>query len=183
MWRNTRPDPRICAALLFTLVFAGSPTAQQSQTPAAQGELKSKYLKVRVGPADRTAAPGQRVTLTLDVTPGPKLHVYAPGQTGYIPTTLKLKPSTDFKVLPGKYPASETYFYAPTNETVKVCSKPFQIAQDITLAATAALRKRAVAKETIEIGGTLEYQACDDLVCYRPDSLPVSWKITLAAER
>ncbi len=168
------------SVLLVTIAFAG---IQQSQTPPTQAEIKSRYLKIRVGPADRTAAPGERVTLTLDVTPGPKIHVYAPGQTGYIATTLKLKPSADFKVLPGKYPASEPYFYAPTNETVKVYSKPFQIAQDITLAATAALRKRAAAKETIEIGGTLDYQACDDLVCYRPDSLPVSWKITLGSGR
>jgi hypothetical protein len=51
------------------------------------------------------------------------------------------------------------------------------------LATTSALRQRAGAKDTLTINGTLKYQACDDLVCYRPDSLPVSWKIGLAPGR
>jgi hypothetical protein len=67
--------------------------------------------------------------------------------------------------------------------TAKVYNKPFQITQTITLATTSALRQRAGAKDTLTINGTLKYQACDDLVCYRPDSLPVSWKIGLAPGR
>jgi hypothetical protein len=29
------------------------------------------------------------------------------------------------------------------------------------------------------INGTLEYQACDEKICYNPASLPLSWKIGL----
>jgi DsbC/DsbD-like thiol-disulfide interchange protein len=150
---------------------------QQTLTPG--NEIATRYLKVRLGLVDKIAAPGARVTLLADVTPGPKMHVYAPGQQGYISIAIEIAPSSDFKAAPAQFPASEPYFFAPTNETSQVYNKPFQIAQDVTIAATAALRKRAAAKETLTIAGTLKYQACDDLVCYRPDSVPVSWKIEL----
>jgi hypothetical protein len=29
------------------------------------------------------------------------------------------------------------------------------------------------------VAGELEYQACDDRICYRPDTIPVQWRITL----
>lgn len=152
---------------------------QEKPADGSTSELSTRYLKVRLSPVDKTAAPGERVTLSLDVTPGPKMHVYAPGQAGYITVAIELDASKDFKAAPAKFPASQPHFFAPTNETVKVYNKPFQIAQDVTIAATAALRKRAAAKETLTVAGTLKYQACDDLVCYRPDSVPVNWKIEL----
>jgi len=50
--------------------------------------------------------------------------------------------------------------------------------QDVTLAVTRAMRERAGgAGASITITGTLRYQACDDKVCYMPQSLPVSWTI------
>ena len=167
------------ACTLLTPVQTASPASQAPQGP----EFSTRYLRVRLGPVDPGAMPGDRVTLTVDVTPAPKMHVYAPGQAGYIAIALELEASKDFKTTPAKFPAPELYFYAPSNETVKVYNKPFQIVQAITLATTPALRKRAGAKETLAINGTLKYQACDDLVCYKLDSLPVSWNITLAPGR
>ena len=41
---------------------------------------------------DTVAAPGTRFSLVLDITPDPKVHVYAPGATGYIPIALSLTP-------------------------------------------------------------------------------------------
>jgi hypothetical protein len=51
--------------------------------------------------------------------------------------------------------------------------------QDVTLALTPELRRRATAKETLTITGTLDYQACDDAVCYRPDAVALQWTIQL----
>jgi DsbC/DsbD-like thiol-disulfide interchange protein len=169
-------------AVGLTALAVSSVVLVTPQAPRAP-DLATRYLKVRLGPVDRSATPGERVTLTVDVSPAPKMHVYAPGQAGYIVIALELDASKDFKTTPAKFPAPEPYFFAPTNDTVKVYNKPFQIAQAITLAATAALRKRAQAKDALTINGTLRYQACDDLVCYKPDSLPVSWKIALAPGR
>jgi hypothetical protein len=172
----------LTAFAVASTLFA-SYQAPTSQTPKTPGDLATRHLKVRLGPDDPSATPGERVTLTVDVTPAPKMHVYAPGQSEYIPVSLELEASKDFKAAPARFPASQPLFLAPINMTAKVYNKPFQITQTITLATTSALRQRAGAKDTLTINGTLKYQACDDLVCYRPDSLPVSWKIGLAPGR
>jgi hypothetical protein len=169
----------------MAVAIAGAVLAKaQTPSPTPQApSLSTRYLKVRLGPTDPGATPGERITLTLDVTPGPKMHVYAPGQDDYIPISLALEASKDFKTGPARFPDAQPLFLAPINMTAKVYNKPFQIAQTVTLATTQALRQRAGAKDTLTINGTLKYQACDDLVCYRPDSLAVSWKVALSPGR
>jgi hypothetical protein len=158
-------------------VLAGHGHQAVSPKPQDPNDITARYLKLRLGQNARAAAPGARVTLSLDVTPAPKIHVYAPGQIGAI--AVKLQSSPDFKLVAARYPPSVSYFFAPTNETFKVYNAPFQITQDVTIAATARMKQRAAAKETLVIPGTLDYQACDDLVCYRPDRLEISWKVEL----
>ena len=34
-------------------------------------------------------------------------------------------------------------------------------------------------KDSITLTGTLEYQACDDTICYNPASIPLSWTLSL----
>ncbi|HYN06470.1 MAG TPA: protein-disulfide reductase DsbD domain-containing protein [Vicinamibacterales bacterium] len=174
----------IVLGLIAIVVASGGSTfaratvdKQQTPKPTDPNEITARYLKLRLGQSGATAAPGGRIALSVDVTPAAKIHVYAPGQIGAI--AVKLQTSADLKATPARYPPSVSYFFAPTSETFKVYNKPFQITQDITLANTAKMRQRAAAKDTLVIPGTLEYQACDDLVCYRPDSVAVSWKVEL----
>jgi hypothetical protein len=147
--------------------------------PESPTALAGAQLTATLGVSDVIAAPGQRVTLILDLTPKPGMHVYAPGQTGYAPVTITLDPSPDFKAQPARFPAPGTYFYAPLKETVRVYSKPVRVTQDVTLALSPEFRKRAAAKETLVITGSLTYQACDDKVCYLKQTHPVSWSMTL----
>ena len=170
---------RSIAIALAAATLALGPADQTPRGPVQQNELTAKHLKVLVTPIDRLAAPGSQITLALEITPGPKIHVYAPEQEDYIPVSLKLQPSADFKASPAKYSPSQSLFLAPINETAKVYDKPFQIEQEITLARSATLVRRAAAKDTLVVTGTLGYQACDDRVCYRPESLEVTWKIGL----
>lgn len=160
---------------------AASILASLAPAPATPGStsVAGKYLAAQLDVSDRLAAPGHRVTLTIDVTPGRNIHVYAPGQQGYIAIEVRLDPSADFKAGAVRFPQSREYFFAPLNERVQVFDRPFRILQDVTLALTPALRRRATAKETLTITGTLEYQACDDKVCFRPDSVPLKWTIGL----
>ncbi|MEZ5318671.1 MAG: protein-disulfide reductase DsbD family protein [Vicinamibacterales bacterium] len=134
---------------------------------------------MKLGVSDATAAPGEKFSLLLDVTPKPKMHVYAPGQPGYIPIALTLDPTGEFTAGETRYPTPGTYFFAPLNETVKVYGEPFRLTRDVTLALTPEFRRRAAARETLVITGSLEYQACDDAVCYRSETLPVAWSVAL----
>ena len=126
------------------------------------------------------ARPGQRVTLALDVTPGANIHVYAPGQEGYIPVALMTSASGEFKASPARYPAPISFYFEPLKETVKIYNRPFRITQSVTLAKTAALQEGAEARGMVLVAATLEYQACDNQICYKPDAVPIRWTIPLA---
>lgn len=147
--------------------------------PQSANDIAGGQLAATLGVSDSTVAPGQRVTLIVDLKPKPGMHVYAPGQTGYIPVSIALDPSADFKAAPIKFPTPGTYYFAPLKETVKVYEKAVRITQDVTLALSPDLRKRATAKEALVITGSLTYQACDDKVCYLKETIPVSWSMTL----
>lgn len=148
--------------------------------PGEATTLKGGQATFVLTTSDAVAAVGHRVTLNVRVTPGPKMHVYAPGQKGYIPIALTLKPDAAFRTHPIRFPASTTYHYKPLDERVQVYSSPFTLSQDITIALTPDLRARASRQEVLSITGELEYQACDDKVCYRPETIPLEWKVTLS---
>jgi DsbC/DsbD-like thiol-disulfide interchange protein len=133
---------------------------------------KPGHATVTPSPAEVNGRAGAKLSLFVDVKPKPGLHVYAPGSGEfYIPITVKLDPQTQLK--PGKvvYPKSETMIFA--DEKVAVFEKAFRLAQDVTL--DKSLKPGA----TVVVAGTVNYQACDDKVCYPPESAPVSWTVTV----
>jgi len=93
---------------------------------------------------------------------------------------LTLTPDATFKAHPITFPPSTTYHYAPLKETVRVYSAPFTLTQEITISLARDVRTRAEAGEILTVKGELEYQACDDVVCYRPETIPVEWKLKLS---
>ncbi len=167
---------RETAAAILEGLKAGASAA--SGAPAGS-EVIARSVRARASATDTVVAPGHKVTLLLDITPGDRIHVYAPGQTGYIPVSLRLAESPDYKASPASYPASRSFVFVPLKETVQVYDRPFRISQAVTLALTPSMRQRATARETFTVSGTLEYQACDDKVCFRPDSVPLQWTFTL----
>ncbi len=114
---------------------------------------------------------GQRVKLFVDVTPKPKMHVYAPGAKDYMPIALELN-SPGVKAGKLTYPASQDLYFEPTKEHVPVYQSPFRLTQDVTVAANAR-------PGTLIVTGVLKYQACDDAICYNPVTEPVSWTVSV----
>lgn len=146
------------------------------------------HLTVTTSASDEAAAPGHKVSLLVDVSPKPKMHVYAPGQEGYLAITLTLDADPAFTAGKATYPAGEKLFMQILNETQLVYAKPFRIVQDVTLALTREMRQRAAlrlssgqaaAGASLTIKGTLRYQACDDKICYLPANVPVEWALRL----
>ncbi|MDQ3170374.1 MAG: redoxin domain-containing protein, partial [Acidobacteriota bacterium] len=149
------------------------PVLKPAMRPATR---EGRQLSVTTSQTDVTAAPGTKVSLLVDVFPKPKMHVYAPEQTGgYIRVELVLDDDAGVTEAKPVFPAASDYYFDPLKETFKVFDAPFRIRQDVTIALTPALRARAAARETLTLTGTLRYQACDDQVCYRPDQVAVSW--------
>ena len=156
----------------FVFLFSALVFAQSSPNLQFRGAQTSKHADIAASPADISGAAGAKIVLTVDVQPKPGIHVYAPGTKDFIPITLKLDDSSDVKVA-GKtmYPKSETMVVV--DEKVPVFNKPFKLTQEATLA------KTAKARSTVRVGGTINLQACDERVCYPPETVPVSWTVTV----
>jgi hypothetical protein len=139
----------------------------QVLTPAP----KPGHATILPSPAEVAGRAGARLSLFVDVTPKPGIHVYAPGSKDYIAITVKLNPQGQIK--PGKvlYPKADVMTFA--DEKVPVFQKPFRLTQDVTI------DKSAQPGATVVVGGTVSYQACDDSVCYPPESAPVAWTIAV----
>jgi peroxiredoxin len=148
-------------------------------TPVQATQASTQHLDVTAYASDASVAPGTRFSLVLDVTPRPGMHVYAPGATQYRVITLNIAPHPGVRTAPLRYPASEIYHFVPLNERVPVFQKPFTLLVEAVPEGTAEARKALAGRNEVVISGTLEYQACDDKICYNPVSLPLSWKVGL----
>jgi hypothetical protein len=158
------------------LILLGSTVAFAQTAPPIQfrgGPPASKHAAIETGPQTLTAAAGAKVALTVDMTPKAGVHVYAPGAKDYLPVKLTLKSQPDVKVGKLTYPKAEMMFFAPLNETVPVFDKTFRLTQDLTLA------KSLKAGSTVTVTGTVDFQACDDKLCFVPESVPVIWTVTV----
>ena len=156
--------------LAVVVLITADPRAAQFTT-TDPSRIDTKHLTITTSTSAPTAAPGERLSLYVDVSPKPKMHVYAPDQTDYIPIELKMESASSFKTEAIQYPAAEQFFFAPLKETQRVYSKPFRIRLPIALAQHVAT--------PLTIKGTVRYQACDDAICYLPQTVGVTWKVTM----
>jgi hypothetical protein len=142
-------------------------------------KVATEHLDITTYSSDSAIAPGDRVTLAFDVVPRRGIHVYAPGASSYRLVTVNLESHPQIRALPMKYPASQIYVFKPLNERVPVYQKPFTLLQEIVVAGTPQAQAALRGKDSLTLNGTLEYQACDDRVCFNPESVPMSWTFML----
>jgi hypothetical protein len=128
---------------------------------------------------DQVAAPGTRFSVVLDIEPATSIHVYAPEVKDYRPIILRIAPQAGLLLKAAHYPPSEIYHFKPLDERVPVYQRPFRIVQDVTLDASRDAQAALKSKTSLTITGTLDYQACDDNVCFNPQSIPLSWTIAV----
>jgi len=159
------------AAMLPGIDRAGAPTIKGN----------SAHLSVTASVSDAVAAPGKRLAMTADISPAKGIHLYAPGKHSYQVVRLVIEPQPWLKVHGTVYPRSEIYYFKPLDERVEVYTKPFRITQDVTLLATPEVQKLLAARESITLSASLEYQACDDTVCFNPARIPLTFTIAVVA--
>ena len=137
-----------------------------------------KHLRISASASNERVRSGQRISLVMDVQLGPRLHVYAPGvKDDYIPIEWSMKESQALTVHAAKYPSSKMLHLEAIKETVPVYQDTFRLVRDVTLARDAAVRSLLDAEGRLVIEGALRYQACDDKVCYPPETVPVRWTL------
>lgn len=149
---------------------------------AAQTSAEGKHLRVSVSASNARVRSGQRISLVVDVQLPPRMHVYAPGvSSDYIPIDWSIKDSAGIVARPAVYPAARMLRLPAIKETAPVYQGEFRLVRDVTVARDAALRPLLDAQGNLTIEGALRCQACDDKVCYPPESVPLSWILQVEA--
>jgi DsbC/DsbD-like thiol-disulfide interchange protein len=131
---------------------------------------KTPHLSFIASMSPDVARPGGRLSLVVNVTPRNRMHVYAPG-TKYRAITVTLDRHSSLKPSKLTYPKPSIYFFKPLKERVLVFSDPFTLTMNVQVG---TVPPKAA---PLKITGTLSYQACDDRVCYLPESVPLQWTI------
>jgi AhpC/TSA family/Thiol:disulfide interchange protein DsbD, N-terminal len=142
-------------------------------------KLSAPNITLTTYATDSVAAPGTHFSLVVDVVPGPRVHVYAPGVVGYRPIELAVQPQAGLVVRAPQFPKAEDYFFKPLNEHVAVYQTRFRIVQDLAVDPSAPSAAALKDRTEMAIAGTLHYQACDDKVCFTPQAVPLTWTIGL----
>lgn len=93
--------------------------------------------------------------------------------------TLTIEPQPFVRTPPVQYPPSEIYYFEPLNERVPVYQKAFTLLQEVTLEGHPQAQAALKGRESLTITGRLDYQACDDKICFNPVSVPLSWTLAL----
>ena len=147
-------------------------------TEEVSAKVEAPHLDLTLAQSDRTVIPGSRASLFVDIGLPPNTHVYAPGVTGYKPIALIVQPMAEIEIAAAGYPEAKTLYLDAIKEKVTVFEGKFRIVQDVKIASSKALVESLGATgKTVRIAGELRYQACDQTVCYRPTSVPVSWQV------
>lgn len=142
-------------------------------------KVSTPHLEMTSFSTDQVAAAGTHFSLVLDIVPAPRVHVYAPGVAGYKPIALTVRGLPGLVVRAAQFPKPEDYFFAPLNEHVAVYQKPFRLVQDVMIDPSPQGMAALKDASSITITATLDYQACDDKVCFIPQSVPLSWTVSL----
>ena len=132
-------------------------------------------MAVRAALSDTEVTPGTRVSLAVDITPKARMHVYAPGAK-YTPVTLRIQPSPHVKAHDVVYPPAKDYFFEPLREHAQVYSEPFRLVLDVTIGNR---NMSAPMPSRLTLKATLDYQACDDKICYLATSVPLQWTVKI----
>jgi len=179
---------RTTLVILALLTVAAGPAVHGQMRPKVEttqaspaGAVRADTMHLSVVSAISAAevAPGQRLSISFDVRPKRLMHVYAPGKHDYQVIGVKIDPQPWLRVQGINYPPSEIYHFKELDEKVETYGKPFTLVQEVAILSTPEAQKALAASPTARISGRLEYQACDDKVCYAPTRIPVSFTLNV----
>ena len=142
---------------------------------------ETAHLAIAASQSNPDVTVGSRFHLALDVTPKPGMHVYAPGadDLGYRVIGLHLDTPDFLRALPAEYPASEIYHFEPLDERVPVYQRPFRLVQELVVEGSPEAAAQLAGLDALTLTGRLDYQACDDAVCFNPASVPLTWTLAV----
>ena len=154
---------RLAAALALLIV---APTLTWAQFRGPRAELTPLVeSETRAGGTARAA---------LQVRLPPQLHVQsnAPRDPSLIPTELTFSPPAGVRATEIVFPKATDFEQVGLPQPLAVFEHEFAIGIQFDVA-------EGISPATIDVPGRLRYQACDDKVCFPPQTADVSWALTV----
>ena len=137
--RSGRPGDRALLRGGLSGAFHGVPASPSGSgtrrrvRPGPRRASRPITLEALAWTTDDTVAPGNRLSLVVDVTPKPDMHVYAPGDHAYRVIRLRTTAPDFLRGHEVTYPQSGMYRFEPLDETVPVYEEAFRLVQDVTI--------------------------------------------------
>jgi hypothetical protein len=157
--------------LLRAFTVAALATAALSAQGLLPAPSPNQRVTVAVGASGPETTPGGVLSLWVDVTPKANIHVYAAGSKDFQPVTMAVTPGHDFTAGKVVFPAPTPIALPGVKDRVPVYNNTFRITQPVTVAKTVAHGSAII------VAATINYQACDDRVCFPPATMPVFWRL------
>ena len=148
-------------------------------SPIAAIEGATAHLKLTAYPSNPNITVGTRFSVAVDIEPNENMHLYAPGaeQMGYRVVGLTLAEVPHIRFEPVEFPESEIYHFEPLDERVPVYQRPFTLLQEAVVSGEPEAAEALAEIDAVTLTGTLDYQACDDTLCFDPVSVPLSFTL------
>lgn len=148
-------------------------------SPIAAIEGATPHLKLTAYPSNPNITVGTRFSVAVDIEPNENMHLYAPGaeQMGYRVVGLTLAEVPHIRFEPVEFPESEIYHFEPLDERVPVYQQPFTLLQEAVVSGEPEAAEALAEIDAVTLTGTLDYQACDDTLCFDPVSVPLSFTL------
>jgi peroxiredoxin len=164
-------DRNTSANILLTLE-AGAP-------PVTAVEAATEHLGLTAYPSNQSITVGTRFSMVVDVDPRPGMHVYAPGaeELGYRVVSLSFESTPEVSFEAVEFPESEIFYFEPLDERVPAYQGPFRLRQEAVVARSTEAAQSLRERGTLPLTGSFEYQACDDRLCYAPETIALSFTL------
>ena len=167
----------LLALILFALMAMGVAAGKKASLVSVQ-TIDAPHLQVALEQSSLTGTPGSHITLVTELRLPADVHVYAPGAKGYKPLKLELDPMPEMEFMPAIYPQSKDLYLAVIDEHIAVFDGTFRVSQEVKVKSdkdfSASLGKDG---KMVIVTGKLDYQVCDNTMCYLPSSIPVKWQV------
>jgi len=145
----------------------------QQPQPSARATIEKPRIKLTTSASTAVVKPGQRVRLEIEAVLADGLHAYAPGApSDFIPVSWTVAPSPAVKPADSLWPVPKQMILYGSPQKVPAYEGTIRISREITIG-----NQRALTSSELEVAGEFRYQACNDKLCYPPETVPVSWKL------
>ena len=137
-----------------------------------EADVKPQF-KLTAFPSQEKLSAGHRILVLADFEMYDKVHLYAPGSS-YRAVDIKIADNPALMAGELSLPEPEMIYLEAIDETVPVYHGNVRVNREVTLSPH-------YDGSSITIDAMLEYQTCDDELCYPPDRMPISFELEVAA--